>query len=56
MRTECGSSGPSPESERGVTLVELTIAIVVIGIALAGTLLVMRNTSSHSADPMVLHQ
>jgi MSHA pilin protein MshD len=40
----------------GVTLVELTIAIVVIGIALAGTLLVMRQTTGASADPMVLHQ
>ena len=56
MRTEPRSRGPQLGSERGVTLIELTLAIVVIGIALAGTLLVMRSTTSHSADPMILHQ
>lgn len=41
---------------RGVTLVELIAAIVVIGVALAGVLMVfIRNTSS-SADPMIAHQ
>ena len=40
----------------GVTLVELIVAIVIIGVALSGTLLVMRQTIRASADPMVLHQ
>ena len=45
-----------PGHPAGVTLVELIIAIVVIGVALSGTLLVMRQTIRASADPMVLHQ
>lgn len=41
---------------RGVTLVELVVAIVVIGTALAGiTVVFVRNTSA-SADPMIWHQ
>lgn len=42
--------------QRGVTLVELVVAIVVIGIAVSGVLLVMNYTTSHSADPMLEHQ
>lgn len=41
---------------RGFTLVELIIAIVVIGIAASGVLLVMNYTTAHSADPMIQHQ
>ncbi len=40
----------------GVTLVELVVSIVVVGIAVAGVLLAMQRTVRHSADPMVLHQ
>ena len=41
---------------RGITLVELIVAIVIIGVALAGVLMVfIRNTSS-SADPLIWHQ
>jgi MSHA pilin protein MshD len=40
----------------GVTLVELLIAIVVVGIAASGVLLVMSYTTGHSADPMIQHQ
>ncbi|MHB8623943.1 MAG: type IV pilus modification PilV family protein [Sulfuricaulis sp.] len=41
---------------RGVTLVELIVAIVVIGVALAGVLsVIVRNTTS-SADPLIWHQ
>jgi MSHA pilin protein MshD len=40
----------------GFTLVELVIAIVVIGIAASGVLLVMNYTTAHSADPMIQHQ
>ncbi|MHB8743014.1 MAG: type IV pilus modification PilV family protein [Sulfuricaulis sp.] len=40
----------------GVTLVELIVAIVIIGVALAGVLtVIVRNTTS-SADPMIWHQ
>lgn len=40
----------------GVTLVELIIAIVVISIALTGTLVAMNRTARQSGDPMVLRQ
>lgn len=40
----------------GFTMVELVIAIVVIGIATSGVLLVMNYTTAHSADPMIQHQ
>lgn len=40
----------------GFTLVELIIAIVVVGIAASGVLLVMNYTTAHSADPMIQHQ
>jgi MSHA pilin protein MshD len=39
-----------------VTLVEMTLAITIIGIALTGTLLVMNQTTRHSADPMTFEQ
>ena len=41
---------------RGFTFIELVIAIVVIGIAVSGVLLVMNETTQHSADPMITHQ
>jgi len=51
-----GRAGQSGFFARGVTLVELVVAIVVIGIALAGiTVVFVRNTSA-SADPMIWHQ
>lgn len=43
-------------SQRGVTLIELVISIVVISVAMAGVLLVMNQTTRHSADPMIEHQ
>jgi len=48
----------SAASERraGVTLVELVVSLVVMAIALAGTLQVMDATAGASADPMVLQQ
>lgn len=42
--------------QRGATLVELVISIVIIGIAVAGILKVMDLTTARSADPMVQHQ
>jgi MSHA pilin protein MshD len=41
---------------RGFTLVELVISLVVISIALGGVLMVMNYTVQHSADPMLQHQ
>lgn len=43
-------------TQRGLTLIELVIAMVVVSIALAGVLLVMNFTTRHSADPMLTQQ
>jgi len=43
-------------NQRGMTLIELVIGMVVVSIALGGVLLVMNQTTAHSADPMVHHQ
>ena len=40
----------------GVTLVELIVSIVVIGVALAGVMVVIVRNTSASADPMIWHQ
>lgn len=40
----------------GVTLVELVVSIVIVGIGVVGVLLAMHQTVRHSADPIVLHQ
>jgi MSHA pilin protein MshD len=42
--------------QAGLTLVELTVSIAVIGIALSGTLLAMSRMSRNSADPMIVNQ
>jgi MSHA pilin protein MshD len=41
---------------RGVTLVELIVAIAVIGVGVAGILAVMDVTTRRSADPMITQQ
>lgn len=41
---------------RGVTLVELIVAIAVIGTGVAGILAIMDVTTRRSADPMILQQ
>ncbi|MDK2847483.1 MAG: pilin protein MshD [Desulfuromonadales bacterium] len=41
---------------RGFTLIELVISMVVVSIALVGVLMVMNYTVRHSADPMLQHQ
>jgi MSHA pilin protein MshD len=43
-------------NNRGFTLVELIISMVVVSIALGGVLMVMNYTVRHSADPMLQHQ
>lgn len=42
--------------ETGVTLIELIISIVVLGLALSSILLVMTSITQHSADPMLRQQ
>jgi MSHA pilin protein MshD len=41
---------------RGFTIVELILAITIVGVALAGVATVFVTTSRHSADPMVQQQ
>lgn len=40
----------------GLTLIELVISIVVLGIALPGVLLAVNAVTARSADPMLQHQ
>lgn len=49
-------SRPARRAQRGMNLVELVIAIVIISIAAAGVLLVYAETVRHSADPMIKQQ
>jgi MSHA pilin protein MshD len=43
-------------NSRGFTLAEIIVLIVVVGVALAGVLLVFQNTVAGSADPQVRKQ
>ncbi|KAF0206420.1 MAG: hypothetical protein FD173_110 [Gallionellaceae bacterium] len=47
---------PSPMTQRGVSLIELIIFIVIISTALIGIISVMNLTSAHSADPLIRKQ
>ncbi len=51
---------PSPpqaaRAQRGMTLIELMIAIIVIGVGLAGVLLAFSTVTRGSADPLVAQQ
>jgi MSHA pilin protein MshD len=42
--------------QRGISLIELIMFIVIISVALTGILLVMSNVTSHSADPLLHKQ
>jgi MSHA pilin protein MshD len=42
--------------QRGISLIELVVFIIVVGVALAGVLSVMDMVTRHSADPMVRKQ
>ena len=44
------------DRQRGISLIELIMFIVIITIALAGILLVMNKTTGHSADTLVRKQ
>lgn len=43
-------------SQRGFTLVEMVLAIVVLGVGLAGVLMAFSTVARSSADPMVAQQ
>lgn len=45
-----------PAKQRGVTLVELLVSIVIVSIAASGVLGVLSMTTAASADPMIRHQ
>jgi MSHA pilin protein MshD len=45
-----------PRRQNGLTLIELVMFIVIVGVALAGILMVMNITIRHSADPMIRKQ
>ena len=42
--------------ERGISLIELVMFIVIVSVALAGVMLVMNNTTRYSADPLIHKQ
>lgn len=42
--------------QQGVTMIELVVSIVVLSIAITGVLMVMTQTITHSADPMIRDQ
>lgn len=44
------------KAQRGVTLVEMIVAMVIIGVGLAGVIGVLSRTAVTSADPMVTKQ
>lgn len=61
----CNSTGPSPRAatgrrasrrQRGFTLPEAILAIVVLGVGLAGVLLAFGTVARGSADPMLRQQ
>lgn len=44
------------QRQRGASLIELIMFIVIVGVALGGLLLVMDTTTRHSADPLIHKQ
>lgn len=46
----------NPSCQRGISLIELVMFIVIISVAVIGVLLVMNLTIAHSADPLVRKQ
>lgn len=50
------SAKPSSMLQRGISLIELIMFIVIIGFALTGILVVMNQVMRHSADPLIHKQ
>lgn len=50
------SNNSSSLLQRGISLIELIMFIVIIGVALAGILLVMNQVTNRSADPLIRKQ
>ncbi len=51
-----GESVSPGGKQRGISLIELIIFIVIISVALTGILLVMNSVTRHSADPLIHKQ
>ncbi|MHB1175172.1 MAG: type II secretion system protein [Sulfuriferula sp.] len=47
---------PNRTRQAGLSLIELVMFIIIVGVAVAGVLSVMNITTQHSADPMVRKQ
>lgn len=47
---------PARRAQRGASMIELVIFIVIVGVAVAGVLSIMTVTSKSSADPMLRKQ
>lgn len=45
-----------PDAQRGISLIELIMFIVIVAMSLAGILLVMDRVTAHSADPLIRKQ
>ena len=51
-----GETAPARKLQRGISLIELIMFIVIVSVALAGILLVMNQVTRHSADPLIHKQ
>jgi MSHA pilin protein MshD len=50
------SNKPGRQTQRGFTLIEMVLAIVVLGVGLAGVLIAFSTVARGSADPVVAQQ
>jgi MSHA pilin protein MshD len=50
------SNKPKHQQQRGFTLIEMVLAIVVLGVGLAGVLIAFSTVTRGSADPVVAQQ
>ena len=50
------SNNSSRAAERGFTLIEMVLAVVILGVGLAGVLLAFSTVTRGSADPLVAQQ